>query len=223
MTRVLLVEDDRNVRELAAAALRRHDMDLVKVDDGAKALESFRAQPFDLVILDVVLPSVDGFHVCREIRKTSNVPILMLSGKIDPVDVVTGLEAGADDYLRKPFDLGELQARITALLRRDRRNPDRIRAGSLEIDGAAVTVAKNGRPIELSPIEFRLLFELASHSGQALSRDAILSRVWNYDFLGGSRAVDMAIKRLREKIEDDPHEPRFVRTIRGVGYRFDAA
>ena len=223
MARILLVEDDRNVRELAAAALRREGMDLVKADDGDKALQAFRNQPIDLVILDVVLPSVDGYHVCKQIRETSNVPILMLSGKVDPVDVVTGLEAGADDYLRKPFDLGELRARVAALLRRDRRTTDRISAGPLEIDGDAVSVSKNGRPIELSPIEFRLLFELASHAGQALSRSAILNRVWNYDFLGGSRAVDMAIKRLREKIEDDPHQPRLVQTVRGVGYRFDAA
>ena len=222
MTRILLVEDDPSLREMTALALTRKGFEVVWEEDGEAGLRTALDGGFDVVLLDVVLPGLDGYHVCRAIRETSQVPILMLTGKSDPVDVVVGLEAGADDYLKKPFDLGELVARLNSLLRRASVSSEQtLTAGGVVIDLAAFRASKEGADLELSATEYKLLTELIRHAPQALSRQDLLARVWHYDYLGDSRLVDMAVKRLRDKVEADPAAPRLIRTVRGVGYRFD--
>ena len=223
--RVLLVEDDPSIREVAALGLRRAGFRVSSASDGREALVQFGQTPFDLVVLDVMLPSLDGYEVCRAIRRESRVPIVMLSAKSDTVDVVVGLELGADDYVTKPFELAELVARVRAALRRAAQPPPEpvISVGGLEIDPGAFRVRRNGRDIPLTATEFRLLLELARRPGQVFTRELLLERVWNYEYLGDSRLVDVAVKRLRAKIEDDPKQPALIRTVRGVGYRFEAA
>ena len=221
---ILLVEDDVSVQEATSLLLERAGMKVTGVADGRKAIEVFPDGSFDVVVLDLMLPSVDGLTVCREIRRISRVPIVMLTARADPNDVVAGLECGADDYVTKPFNGPELLARVRAALRRavpDDPSPV-LRLGSLEIDSAAFRVLNDGRPVDLSVTEFRLLVELARHPDRVLSREALVERVWGYAYLGDSRLVDMAIKRLRTKIADDPHQPRYIETVRGVGYRFIA-
>ncbi|MDQ4131917.1 MAG: response regulator transcription factor [Actinomycetota bacterium] len=222
--RVLVVEDDRSVRETAALLLERAGLRVSAVGDGAEALTQFSGGSFDAVVLDVMLPSVDGFEVCRTIRRDSQVPIVMLTARTDTADVVAGLELGADDYLTKPFHGAELVARVRAALRRrdaDRAGP-RLQSGDLDIDAPGFRVSKAGQPVELTATEFRLLVELARNAGRVLSREALLERVWGYDYLGDSRLVDMAVKRLRDKLGDDPRQPRYISTVRGAGYRFEA-
>jgi len=221
---ILLVEDDMSVQEATSLLLERAGMHVTGVADGRKALEVLADRTFDVVVLDLMLPSLDGLTVCREIRRTSRVPIVILTARADPNDIVAGLECGADDYVTKPFNGPELLARVRAALRRatpDDRTPV-LRSGSLEIDSAAFRVIDNGRPVDLSVTEFRLLVELARHPDLVLTREALVERVWDYAYLGDSRLVDMAIKRLRSKIGDDPHDPRYIETVRGVGYRFIA-
>jgi two-component system, OmpR family, response regulator MtrA len=221
--RVLLVEDDPSIRELATIGLSRAGYRVRAVGDGREALGEFRREPYDLVLLDVMLPTLDGFEVCREIRKDSSVPVVMLTARTDTTDVVVGLELGADDYVTKPFEMPELVARIRAVLRRAGIRPaDRAFAvHDLSIDPAGYTVQKGGVPVELTATEFRLLLELARRPGQVFTREMLLQQVWDYDYLGDSRMVDVAVQRLRAKIEDDPAEPRIVRTVRGVGYRLE--
>lgn len=224
--RILIVEDDASTGETMVASLRKEGYECILESDGAKALELWRSDPhFDLVILDLVLPALDGLSICRAIRDSSEVPILMLTGKVDPTSVVVGLEVGADDYVRKPFDLVELKARIRALLRRARvkKGDDVIELGSLSVDVAGGRVTKDGSEIPLSAMEFKLLLEFVTSPGKVLNRETLLRRVWDYDYLGDSRLVDMAIKRLRDKVEDDPASPRLIATVRGLGYRFEAA
>ena len=172
-----------------------------------------------------MLPSLDGLEVCREIRRESSVPIIMLSARSELHDVIVGLELGADDYVTKPFELPELVARIKAVLRRSVAAPTEsvIAVDDLEIDPAAFTVRRRGENLELTATEFRLLLELARRPKQVFTRGLLLELVWNYDYLGDSRLVDVAVQRLRAKIEDDPKEPKLIRTVRGVGYRFDPA
>jgi two-component system response regulator MtrA len=174
------------------------------------------------VVLDVMLPSLDGLEVCKRIRHESRTPIVMLSARGDLHDVVVGLELGADDYVTKPFELPELVARIKAVLRRSAPEPQDsvISAGPLEIDPAAFTVRKGSEELELTATEFRLLLELARRPKQVFTRDLLLELVWNYDYLGDSRLVDVAVQRLRAKIEDDPAHPALIQTVRAVGYRF---
>lgn len=224
--RVLIVEDDAATAETIAASLRKDGYDLVVESAGDRALEVWRGKPeFELVILDMILPGLNGLEVCRHIRETSEVPILMLTGQVDPANVVVALELGADDYVRKPFDLIELKARIRALLRRSRLADaqELIVAGPLSVDATAARVLKDGEEVSLSATEFKLLLELVKSPGKVLSRDKLLRSVWEYDYLGDSRLVDMAIKRLRDKIEDDPAAPARITTVRGLGYRFEAA
>ena len=221
---LLLVEDDPSIREIATLGLERAGFRVTATGDGRDALLRFRAGQFDLVVLDVMLPSLDGFEVCREIRRESQLPIVMLTARSELHDVVVGLELGADDYVTKPFELPELVARIKAVLRRSTAGPadSTISVDDLEIDPGGFSVRRRGEEVPLTATEFRLLLELARRPKQVFTRELLLELVWNYDYLGDSRLVDAAVQRLRAKIEDDPKEPKLVRTVRGVGYRFDA-
>jgi two-component system response regulator MtrA len=223
--RILLVEDDPAVQEITALTLAAAGMRVTPEVDGAQALARFRRDPFDAVVLDLMLPGLDGLEVCRRIRRTSGVPIVMVTAKGDTDDVVSGLEVGADDYVTKPFRGAELVARIRAVVRRATgvTGEAPLEAAGLVVDPAAFTVTKRGQPVELSATEFRLLVELMRHPGTVLTRRELLARVWDYDYMGDSRMVDMAVKRLRDRIEDDPRRPTLIATVRGVGYRFDAA
>jgi two-component system response regulator MtrA len=220
---VLLVEDDASIREIATLGLEQAGFRVTASGDGRDALLRFRQGAFDLVLLDVMLPSLDGLEVCREIRRESSVPIIMLSARSELHDVVVGLELGADDYVTKPFELPELVARIKAVLRRSTVAPTEnvISYDDLEIDAAGFMVRRHGETVELTATEFRLLLELARRPKQVFTRGLLLELVWSYDYLGDSRLVDVAVQRLRAKIEDDPKEPKLIRTVRGVGYRFD--
>ena len=222
--RILLVEDDPSIREVTAIGLRAAGFEVETAADGAAGLERWRRDSPDLVLLDVMLPRLDGLEVCREIRRESMVPIVMLTARGDTIDVVVGLEAGADDYVRKPFEMPELVARIRAALRRKRGTTEAdasasLQLGSLTIDTAGRTVRRDDDEIALTRTEFDLLVELAQRPGQVLTRDQLLDRVWGYDYLGDSRLVDVAIQRLRAKIESDPAAPELVLTIRGAGYK----
>jgi two-component system response regulator MtrA len=221
---ILLVEDDASIREITAMALERAGLRVSTAGDGRTGLALSRQTSFGLLILDVMLPGLDGFELCREIRKDSRVPILLLTARTDTVDVVVGLESGADDYVRKPFEVPELVARVRALIRRSVDDPvaaARV-AGPLEIDPARHTVRKSGEEIPVTATEFRLLLELASRPGQVFTREVLLDRVWSYDYLGDSRIVDAAVQRLRAKVEDDAAHPALIRTVRGVGYKLTA-
>jgi two-component system, OmpR family, response regulator MtrA len=221
--RVLLVEDDSSIREVAALGLTQAGFAVTTASDGRQGLLEFRQGSFDLVVLDVMLPERDGFEVCREIRRESRVPIVMLSARSDTVDVVVGLELGADDYVTKPFELPELVARARAVMRRSGEEPPEqaLAVGALEIDPGSFEVRRGDERIELTATEFRLLLELARRPRQVFTRELLLERVWNYDYLGDSRLVDVAVQRLRAKVETDPKHPTLLQTVRGVGYRLD--
>jgi DNA-binding response OmpR family regulator len=221
--RVLLVEDDPSIREVASLGLEQAGFRVTAAPDGREGLIRFRQDRFDVVVLDVMLPFLDGFEVCREIRRDSQAPIVMLSARSELHDIVVGLELGADDYVTKPFELPELVARIKAVLRRSTsvKGDAPVVVRELEIDPAGFRVTRRGEDIPLTATEFRLLLELARRPGQVFTRELLLELVWNYDYLGDSRLVDAAVQRLRSKVEDDPREPTLIRTIRGVGYRLD--
>ena len=218
---VLLVEDDASIREVTAIGLRRAGFRVTTATDGRDGLFRARQGSFDLLLLDVMLPELDGFELCREIRRSSRVPIVMLTARTDLIDVVVGLESGADDYVKKPFEIPELVARVRAVLRRAAAPPEEhgFVVGTLEVDPSSFTVRKSGEEVHVTATEFRLLAELAHRPGQVFTRQLLLDRVWGYDYLGDSRLVDVAIQRLRAKVEDDPANPRLIRTVRGVGYR----
>ncbi len=222
--RILVVEDDHRVRRATAIALHDEGYEVLEAADAVVGSRLISQRAPDLVILDVMLPGQDGFELCREIRKTSGVPIIFLTAKTDTVDVVVGLESGGDDYLTKPFELKVLVARIRALLRRARSEPARRRivVGDLEIEPDAAAVRVGGRTVMLTKTEFELLRCLAARPNTVFSREQLLSEVWDYDYLGDSRLVDVHVRRLRAKIESDPTEPRLIRTVRGFGYKLSA-
>jgi two-component system, OmpR family, response regulator MtrA len=222
--RLLLIEDDASIREIVSIGLKAAGFRIVTAIDGQQGLATARSGGFDAVILDVMLPSLDGFEVCREIRKFSRVPVVMLTARTDLIDVVVGLESGADDYVKKPFELPELTARLRAVLRRAAAPAGEdsvIAVGRLEIEPAGFTVRRDGAELTLTATEFRLLVELAKRPGQVFTRELLLQRVWDYEYLGESHLVDVAIQRLRAKVEDDPSRPVLIKTVRGVGYRLD--
>ncbi len=221
--RVLIVEDDERIRAAVRLALEDEGYRVDEAATAEDALVRFATRPADVVLLDIMLPDLTGFDCCRALRRTSDVPVIMVTARADTHDVVAGLEAGADDYLTKPFATKELAARIRALLRRARGGEQRarvLRAGDLEIRPDEGVVARGGEGVHLTRTEFRLLCELAGNPGLVLSREVLLERVWGYDYFGDSRLVDVHVSRLRGKIEDDPVNPRHIVTVRGFGYRF---
>jgi two-component system response regulator MtrA len=223
---ILLVEDDPSIREITALGLRAAGFTVDTAADGLEGVERWRHDRPDLVLLDVMLPRLDGLEVLRAIRREATTPVVMLTARADTIDVVVGLESGADDYVRKPFEMPELVARVRAALRRRDTDIDAsagversVRLGSLVIDPAGRTVTRDGSEIALTRTEFDLLATLARHPGQVFARDALLDGVWGYDYLGDSRLVDVAIGRLRSKVEADPANPTLVLTVRGAGYK----
>jgi two-component system alkaline phosphatase synthesis response regulator PhoP len=232
MPKVLIVEDDPAVRDVVEHALSREGMDTVTAGDGEAALERLRGSgPFDLVILDVMLPGMDGVSVCREIRggeagpNNKTIPILMLTARDDETSVVVGLEVGADDYVTKPFNPRELVSRVRAHLRRSRLNVNageqqRLEFPGLEVDLLRREVLREGAPVSLTAREFEVLAFLAAQPGRIYSREQIMRHLYDGDFFGEARAADVHVQHIRQKIEPDPKNPRYVQTVRGAGYRF---
>jgi two-component system OmpR family response regulator len=228
MARVLVVDDEATLVDTIRYNLRREGYDVQVAGDGNEALRLARVSSPDLVVLDLMLPGLDGLEVCRELRRESTVPILMLTAKDDEVDKIVGLEVGADDYMTKPFSMRELLARIRAMLRRSRMAQQTtdadaaqaVRSGDLEADPLQRRVVLGERSLQLKPKEFDLLVYLMQQRGRVLTRDQLLEKVWGYTFGGDTRTVDVHIRWLREKIEEDPGAPRRLETVRGVGYRF---
>ncbi|MGY1915366.1 response regulator transcription factor [Blastococcus sp. HT6-30] len=218
---VLIIEDDPRIRRMLQMTLQREGLEVTEAGSGEDGLARLAENTFDVILLDLMLPGKDGFEVCREIRRTSNTPVIMVTARSDSHDVVAGLEAGADDYVSKPFVVKELSARIRALARRTRAPEPRTRlqVGDLEIAPADGTVTRGGELLNLTRTEFRLLCELAAEPGRVLSREELLERVWGYDYFGDSRLVDVHVRRLRKKIEPEPGNPTLVTTVRGMGYR----
>ena len=218
--RVLVVDDDLALAEMLGIVLRNEGLDVVHCSDGASALEAFHQHRPDLVLLDVMLPGMDGIEVCRRLRAESGVPIVMLSARTDTVDVVVGLESGADDYVVKPFKPKELIARIRARVRRfEDTAPEMLTIGDLDIDVAGHSVTREGQSIGLTPLEFDLLVCLARKPWQVFTREVLLEQVWGYRHAGDTRLVNVHVQRLRSKIEKDPERPEIVVTVRGVGYK----
>ncbi len=221
--RVLVVDDDTALAEMIGIVLRSEGFEPAFCEDGDEALGTFRATQPDLVLLDLMLPGRDGYEVCRMIRAESGVPIVMLTAKSDTVDVVLGLEAGADDYISKPFKPKELVARVRARLRRsDEPAPEHLTIGDLTIDVPGHRVARDGTPISLTPLEFDLLVALARKPWQVFTREVLLEKVWGYHHAADTRLVNVHVQRLRSKIEHDPERPEIVVTVRGVGYKAGA-
>lgn len=232
MSTILVVEDEPTLRATIAYQLRREGHEVVLAGDGEQALDVARRVHPDLVLLDLMLPKIDGLEVCRRLRHESTVPILILTARTEEVDKIVGLEVGADDYMTKPFSMRELVARVKAMLRRlamvrqaslSDEAEEIIVVGQLEIDVARRRVRRCGQELHLKPKEFDLLAFLARHPGRVFTRSHLLERVWGYDYIGDPRTVDVHVRWLRQKIEPDPRNARLLETVRGVGYRFVGA
>jgi DNA-binding response OmpR family regulator len=224
-TRILAVEDDERIRAAVKLALEDEGWTVDEAGSGEEAIELFARSAPDVVLIDIMLPGIDGFELCRTLRRTSAVPIVMVTARADTHDVVAGLEAGADDYLTKPFAPKELSARIRALLRRIRPivpGHAKLVFGNLEIVPEEGKVLRDGAELHLTKTEFRLLCELAQNPGRVFSRESLLDKVWGYDYFGDGRLVDVHVRRLRTKVEVDPANPRHVVTVRGLGYRLQS-
>ena len=223
---ILLVDDEDAVQKLLAYPLERDGFRIVEARDGEEALERFAAEDVDLVVLDLMLPKLDGLEVCKRLRAQSSVPIIMLTARDDELDKVVGLELGADDYITKPFSIREFRSRVRALLRRVGTNRDEgagtdaIEANGLRIDVARRTVAVRGAPVQLTYVEFELLRILASQPGRVFDRRALLKALWGDASYRDPRTIDVHVRHLREKLERDPKQPELIVTVRGVGYRF---
>lgn len=229
MAKILVVDDEASIVTMLAYNLKKEGYDVVTAEDGEVALEKFESEKPDLLLLDIMMPKMDGYEVCRKIREKSNVPIIMLTARADEVDKVVGLEMGADDYVTKPFGNRELIARVKANLRRsdivpvtnNEKDGNNQVYGDLNIDFDRYEVTKRGEVINLTLREFELLTFLATQTPTIFTRENLLEKVWGYEYFGDVRAVDVTIRRLREKIEDDPSKPKYIVTKRGVGYYFN--
>jgi len=226
MARILVVDDEATLLATLRFNLEREGFEVITTSDGGDALKLVESEHPDLILLDLMLPGMHGFEVCRTLRKRTSIPIVILTARTEEVDRVVGLELGADDYITKPFSMVELLARVRACLRRAGEfrvadEPQVISSGSLAVDLSKREAVVDGTPLELKPKEFDLLVALMQNRGQTLTREQLLLRVWKYESLGSSRTVDVHIARLRQKIEDDPDRPIRIVTIRGTGYRFD--
>ena len=224
-TKILLVDDDPNIRQLVRLYLEKEGFDVTEADRGDTALKEFKAAPPNLMLLDVMLPGMDGWQVCREVRKVSNFPIIMLTAKDETFDKVLGLELGADDYVVKPFDAKELVARIKAVIRRYQNGGEstekELAFPGLTINMSQYTVTYMGKEMDMPPKELELLYFLASHPGMVFTREQLLEQVWGYDYFGDSRTVDVHVKRLREKLSGGEAMGWQIKTVWGVGYKFD--
>ena len=223
-TRILVVDDDKNILQLIKLYLEKEGFEVVEAMRGDDGLKLFDSQPPNLVMLDIMLPGMDGWQVCREIRKTSNIPILMITAKDETFDKVLGLELGADDYITKPFDPKELIARTKAVLRRSQTSapPEKsVKYPNLNINMTNYTITYRGIEIDMPPKEIELLFYLSTHPGKVFTRDQLLEHVWGYDYYGDSRTVDVHVKRIREKLEGSDEYGWQIKTVWGVGYKFD--
>jgi two-component system, OmpR family, response regulator len=226
LSTILLVDDEESVQRLLAYPLERDGFRVIAAHDGEEALERFAAEPVDLVVLDIMLPKLDGLEVCKRVRAESMVPIIMLTARDDEFDKVLGLELGADDYITKPFSIREFRSRVRALLRRaaaprqGSRGDEVIEADGLRIDAAKRSVTVRGKPVQLTYVEFELLRTLASEPGRVFSRQALLEAVWGDSAYREPRTIDVHVRHLREKLEADPRQPEYLFTVRGVGYRF---
>ncbi len=224
--RILLVDDEQPVQKLLTYPLEKDGYEVVPARDGQEALNAFDRGSFDLVVLDIMLPKVDGLEVCRQLRAKSSVPIIMLTAKAEEIDKVLGLELGADDYITKPFSMREFRSRVRAALRRADMGagPDGedapLERGDLRIEFAKRTVALRGEPVQLTYVEFEILAVLAAHPGRVYTRDMLLDRIWGDSAFRDQRTIDVHIRHLREKLEQDPKVPEYLLTVRGVGYRF---
>jgi DNA-binding response OmpR family regulator len=222
MHKILVVEDDKALRDVLTYNLKREGYEVLTAENGAEALETARQKKPDLILLDVLLPELDGYEVCRILRKESSVPIIMLTALDQETNKVMGFELGADDYVTKPFSIKELLARVRARLRKhEAGQAAALKIGDIEIDESRHTVRIGPRAIELTPKEFELLALLARNKGIVFSRDQLLRQVWGYDFTGDSRTVDVHMSWLRGKIEENPQQPRHLVTVHGVGYKFE--
>ncbi len=226
--RILVADDDPSIANLIQITLKDPRYELVAAKNGLEALKAFENTKFDVVILDVMMPYVDGFEACQRIRERSDVPIVMLTSRDGTEDIVHGFELGADDYITKPFKTVELMARVESILRRvegykHRAAPPIVRIGELEIDEPRHRVVVRGTDVNLTPMEFELLYFLAANAGQVFDRETLFREVWGYDYVGETNLVDVCVRRLREKVEIEPSHPRLILTVRGVGYKLTDA
>ena len=226
MAKVLIVEDEKAIVDLIAFNLKREGYEVQEAYDGQQGLEKAQAQDIDLVLLDVMLPYMDGFEVLRRLRQKSDVPVLMVTAREEERDKVRGLETGADDYITKPFSTKELTARVKANIRRRLTDMgggqgQKSRSGPFEVNYELRTAAKNGKPLELSQREFDMLCYFLAAPGRVIAREELMEKVWGFEYYGDLRAVDVAIRRLREKLEDNPADPQYLITRRGAGYYFN--